>query len=109
MKTSELTDVALRYAVALAEGDEELVANAIDGTFAPDDYWAQGGPIIEREALTLDYDAHDTDKLWEARRYAYDGTLLHNEYGPTPLVAAMRCYVASKLGDEVDVPDELIS
>jgi hypothetical protein len=27
--------------------------------------------------------------------------------GPTPLIAAMRCYVASKLGDEVDIPEEL--
>ncbi len=29
-------------------------------------------------------------------------------YGSTPLIAAMRCYVASKLGEEVEVPDELI-
>ena len=29
-------------------------------------------------------------------------------YGPTPLIAAMRCYVASKLGDEVEVPVELL-
>jgi len=28
--------------------------------------------------------------------------------GDTPLIAAMRCYVASKLGDEVDVPEELL-
>gem|GEM_PF-2663022 len=28
-------------------------------------------------------------------------------FGKTPLVAAMRCYVASKLGEEVDIPDEL--
>jgi hypothetical protein len=27
--------------------------------------------------------------------------------GPTPLIAAMRCYVASVLGDEVEVPDSL--
>lgn len=27
--------------------------------------------------------------------------------GTTPLIAAMRCYVASKLGDVVDVPEEL--
>jgi hypothetical protein len=27
--------------------------------------------------------------------------------GPTPLIAAMRCYVASKLGDEIDIPEEL--
>lgn len=26
----------------------------------------------------------------------------------TPLIAAMRCYVASKLGDDVDVPEELV-
>jgi len=29
-------------------------------------------------------------------------------FGPTPLIAAMRCFVASKLGDEVDVPEELL-
>lgn len=27
---------------------------------------------------------------------------------PPPLIAAMRCYVASKLGDEVDIPEELV-
>jgi hypothetical protein len=29
-------------------------------------------------------------------------------HGHTPLIAAMRCYVASKLGEEIDVPEELI-
>jgi hypothetical protein len=29
------------------------------------------------------------------------------EEGPTPLIAAMRCYVASKLGDYIDIPEEL--
>jgi hypothetical protein len=28
--------------------------------------------------------------------------------GPTPLIAAMRCYVASKFGDEVETPEELL-
>lgn len=32
----------------------------------------------------------------------------HYFVGPTPLIAAMRCYVASKLGDEVEVPEELL-
>lgn len=27
--------------------------------------------------------------------------------GPTPLIAAMRCYTKSKLGDEVEAPDTL--
>jgi hypothetical protein len=30
-------------------------------------------------------------------------------HGHTPLIAAMRCYVASKLGDEVEIPDELLA
>jgi hypothetical protein len=29
------------------------------------------------------------------------------EYGPTPLIAAMRCYVAAKLGDTVEIPEDL--
>lgn len=33
----------------------------------------------------------------------------HYWQGPTTLIAAMRCYVASKLGDEVEVPEELCS
>ena len=118
MKTSELTGAALDWAVAVAEGkdnDCEIPAgNVLYGRvtsgfihYQPSTGWAQGGPIIEREGITLDYDAYDTDKMWQARRYAFDGTLLHNEYGPTPLIAAMRCYVASKLGDNIDIPEEL--
>ena len=45
------------------------------------------------------------DAAWRACNY--DETI--KAYGTTPLVAAMRCYVASKLGDEVDVPVELIN
>jgi hypothetical protein len=29
-------------------------------------------------------------------------------FGPTPLIAAMRCYVASKLGDDINIPEELL-
>lgn len=39
---------------------------------------------------------------------AHDGIAVDDAEGPTPLIAAMRCYVASKLGDEVDIPEELI-
>lgn len=68
--------------------------------------WAQGGPIIEREVPMMmktnggewiAQGAYDRVKDCEARRY----------YGPTPLIAAMRCFVASKLGDEVEIPEEL--
>ena len=36
-----------------------------------------------------------------------DQSTHQNKSQTPPLIAAMRCYVASKLGDEVEVPDEL--
>jgi len=67
--------------------------------FSPSTDWAQGGPIIEREKMTLEWTGED----WMAY-------IRHDEeyFGPTPLIAAMRCYVASKMGDEVELPNELV-
>jgi hypothetical protein len=65
--------------------------------------WAQAGPIIEREVIAISY--RGKYKSWYARTNTYPPEYI---YGPTPLIAAMRCYVASKLGDEVEVPDELV-
>ena len=123
-KTSELTDAAIDWAVAKAEGrtdvrideDGELVGQN-DFDYSTD--WAQGGPIIEREGIntSVDYqdDALSLDMVqigWKANLWnnSVPGTsgFLQWAYGPTPLIAAMRCYVASKLGDEVDVPEELV-
>lgn len=64
--------------------------------------WALGGPIIERESLELGRYAD----LWQATAHLEDGSIF--EHGKTPLIAAMRCYVASKLGDEVEIPKELL-
>jgi hypothetical protein len=68
--------------------------------FEPTRNWGYGGPIIEREGITV---RRYTDALWDASI----GRLDYVADGPTPLIAVMRCYVASKLGDEVEVPDEL--
>jgi hypothetical protein len=95
MKTSELTGAALNWAVNYAEG--------LRGIFAPVDYcgkWEHGGPIIEREVICLWSERYD----WEAKIQTAPGEWL-TEWDESPLVAAMRCYVASKLGDEVDVPE----
>ena len=61
--------------------------------------WAYGGPIIEREIKTLERDGDG----WFARTQQGFTAL-----GATPLEAAMRCYVASKLGNEIDIPKELL-
>lgn len=71
--------------------------------------WLQGGPIIEREEISLEFMPGAGDAgldVWVATRI--EGVYLSEEQGPTPLVAAMRCFVASRLGDEVNVPDELV-
>lgn len=105
IKTSELTGAALDWAVAKCEGDISVVQFSPLASskhyFAPSKKWAQGGPIIEREKIAIDYD-HD---VWNAAKYGLGWYIS----GPTPLIAAMRCYVASKLGDEVDIPEELTS
>jgi hypothetical protein len=102
MKTNELTDVALDWAVAECQGHDFPAADAVSGIFNPSTNWAQGGPIIEREGISLDQ-YHDFPN-WAASCPPESG---FNRFGPTPLIAAMRCYVASKLGDNIDIPEEL--
>ena len=99
MKTSELTGHFLNVAVALAMGHKPPFG--IDGFFPSTD-WSQAGPIIEREGVCLWSEGYD----WEAKIQTGPGEWL-TEWDASPLVAAMRCYVASKLGDEVDIPEEL--
>lgn len=128
IKTSELTGAALDRAVMLADGftyqvgmptSEWAADNACEasiwrrspgGTWAcmrcssdgyPSTDWSQGGPIIERESISV---CPASDAPW----MACDSQGKNRHTGPTPLIAAMRCFVASKLGNEVDIPDELI-
>ena len=110
MKTSELTGVALDWAVAKCEGVEvdyindgitQCLLRKLSGRYTPSTNWAQGGPIIERGKITICFDTCQPRWVgcdWDARL---------TEFGLTPLIAAMRCYVASKLGDEVEIPKEL--
>lgn len=112
MKTSELTDIALDWAVtkcmhSAAANDARFleIFKHQRGTKQAHCYsisWAEGGPIIEREKMLIAPDPCG----WEARHPGDDGDSTE-AVGPTPLIAAMRCYVASQLGDEVDVPEEL--
>lgn len=69
--------------------------------------WAQGGPII---ASMKEYcQDKDGDECYCSTPSVAEDWHTHpvKGTGPTPLIAAMRCYVASKLGDEIDIPKEL--
>ena len=110
MKTAELIGPALDWAVGIAEGMDVEVFQyggkpAIRFEYKiwnPDSNWSQGGPIIEREKIrAVPYSVNGTG--W----FASIGALNFKQDGPTPLIAAMRCFCASKLGDEIKIPDEL--
>ena len=121
VKTSSLTGKALEYCVIKLErpdliygegfgihhASDQLVIVAMKSPscYSPYSSWEFCGPIIERCRVCL-YVGHDG--VWIACiRQNYDDVGEYMYGGETPLVAAMRCYVASKLGDVVDVPDEL--
>jgi Protein of unknown function (DUF2591) len=113
MKTSELIGPALDWAVAKCEGwsDEGLEDIANGDKYPEHDFstdWAQGGPLIERERIGV-YQG-DKERDWSAQAHGWLSDPLRRYpfvRGPTPLIAAMRCYVASKLGDEVVIPSGL--
>ncbi len=126
MKTSELQGATLDWAVAKCEGvwveyvDDEITQCLLQkpsGRYAPSTDWAQGGPIIEREKLGVWWATHYVDDEgveYGNHWYAEPGCTDDNAdepyrvaTGSTPLIAAMRCYVVNKLGDEVEVPNEM--
>jgi hypothetical protein len=111
MKTAELSGAALDWAVAkCADLPYPHVYDEQGGIVevSPSTNWAQGGPIIEREKIGFAFNGgqwvgfYMSDEIDE-----YDWDFRLSVYGSTPLIAAMRCYVASKLGDEVELPEEL--
>jgi hypothetical protein len=120
LKTSDLEGVALDWAVAKCEGGGAAYVNTHSrgevlmlsddihpwsrgDTWGPSYNWSQGGPIIERERIELDTCGSE----WRAVSEITFQSNTPRYYGPTPLVAAMRCYVASTLGETVEVPDDI--
>ena len=112
MKTADLTGTALDWAVSQAAKVEVQIVdggliNKSDGDWwQPSADWAQGGAIIEREKIAItgtNFHWWECDSGW----YAHIGD--RYSHGDTPLIAAMRCYVASKLGDEIELPEELMN
>lgn len=116
-KTSDLTDAALDWAVAkclalevyIDDGVVCLKGQPFDDNahyWLPTQNWSQGGPIIEREGIT--HGPWDTSPAMAhyGPHMSVNGTN-PRIVGPTPLIAAMRCYCSAKLGDEIDIPEEL--
>ena len=104
-----------KHYISIGETDKD----GAEVDFEPSEEWSQGGPIIESLGINLSVDYQDDALSNDMIPIGWKGNLWNNSvpgtsgflqwaYGPTPLIAAMRCYVASRLGDEVDVPEELL-
>jgi hypothetical protein len=120
-KTSELTGAQLDWAVAKCEDVPNVCIvkkrgkicvygqlQGVDIPYQPSLDWGQGGPIIEREDI-------DTYCLMSLRHNNAGGSWGSDitgsqarGKGATALISAMRCYVASKLGEEIDLPEDLV-
>ncbi len=115
LKVTKATELQLDWLVAKCEGLPVAIHNTgaiylIDtpwadksrvkwlAEFGPTRHWAQGGPIKEKHQISTTYCGGGVEAIFNG----------HYGQGPTELIAAMRCYVASKLGDEVEVPEELV-
>lgn len=127
MKVSELSGALLDYWVARAEGlkpffleDDCCVLVGFNSStdpagdttepaaYAPSVAWEDGGPIIQKHHISVGWCY--ASKTWQADCPRFkDGKFVGRvqQWCDTdePLVAAMRCFVASRFGDEVD--DEL--
>jgi len=114
MKTSKLQGTALDWAVAKCEGidlfeTEGWLYDHDTGTrkpYGPSTNWTQGGPIIEREGINLENNPSRCHWIASTPAPEHRNGAVET-VGLTPLIAALRCYVASKLGDEVEIPKEL--
>ena len=75
-------------------------------SFCPSTDWAQGGPIIDREMLGV-VPSESISGKWCCRPRQKEYPRFPIVYAGSPLLAAMRCYAASKLGEYAEVPAEL--
>lgn len=127
MKVSDLTIPALNWAVAVCEGykmerpqdlqminsaGHRILINASESCkqhdYSPATNWLLGGPIIEREELCLMPILEDDDSTSWAADKTIDNMFDQRFTGQTLLIAAMRCHVARKLDDEIEIPKELL-
>jgi hypothetical protein len=126
VKTQDLIGSALDWAVAKAEGatdswreDGPFLWNGIpcvrnsghDINYTPSTNGSVVMDFVFREVISIGGGGKENQGIWDAYKREFlfetDGRDCYMT-GPTPLIAVCRCYVASKLGLEVEIPDELL-
>lgn len=106
-KVSELEGEQLDAAVCMAVSFQHGWGGGFP-EFRPSSDWYFGGPIIERERIAI-FSCSDG---WAAELRPESSDWIDCDMyeadarGSTPLIAAMRAYVAAKLGEKIDLPDK---
>lgn len=114
MNPTDMTTEELDRAVAQLLGPDYVWMDAegnyfertdaeVDPRFTPCTNWAQAGPIIDGEQISvmLSFQGSHAEGAnarptgWCARKYQYGVLNEPLSYGSTPLIAAMRCFVAA--------------
>ena len=126
VKTADLTGAALDWMAAQVEAVSVAIAAPRYGTdwrvykpdfggkYSPSTDWAVGGPLIAKFQVALIPEAHDgmegteMSERWYADVYYGGGEQYTTEHCDTVLIAACRAIVATKFGDSVQVPKELM-
>ena len=65
--------------------------------------WQHGGPVLDKFQICVD--SRELPIRTSIGWVPVLGLELHRAQGPTVLISAMRCFVLSKLGRQVEVPD----
>lgn len=109
VKVSELSGAALDWAVAVVEGDGDITPSLLVKHYKPSTDWSEGGPLIEREGITVH--CRDLGKYpeWVADYITWLPEHEWENHGETALIAACRAIVREKLGEEIEIPDELLT
>ena len=117
VKVSEATKNQLNWMVAKClyphGGDEWWSCISVQERYSTD--WSQGGPIIAEkiDCLRKRSKAEEAGLANPNPGFKFKAEIFADidgyfcAFGPTPLIAGLRCVVMSELGDEVDVPEEL--
>lgn len=119
-RVADLMSPLLDAAVATAEGCGWHIEETISGprcmahpggdedVFRPSVSWQRGGPIIEAKRIALRHLQGEPAEACVAPGSDYDTFVPRRASymtGPTVMIAAMRAYVHSFSGDEIDLPD----
>lgn len=111
IQVSTATNNQLNWLVAKCERTDYIPVSGVNGigmefsatTYTTD--WSLMGPIVDREFISLTGWRTPTHDMRVAHLELVSTSVMGK--GPTALIATARCYVVSKLGEEVEIPEEL--